>query len=546
MRKYVLLSTLFYAVVVLLISFVFFPNNFLKFSDAAKFADIARNINAGNGFLTNFSFFNNNIFESQTLFNSPFTPPAMPYAISLFFKVFGVSDSSVRLSSTVFFLVTTLVLNLLGTKLFNKTVGFTSSLVLLFSLNFWEYANTGASELLFILEIVLVPYLLLFKNKTLNLFSLLILILMYFTRPQAFIFIVSYLLFFLLINFESKKAFKYFAISLFVGILLDLLILLPLNGKYHLYSIFGRGEHAITQHSQYIAVSDVIRGIEKQPSSVLLTLKKSGTHLFNFYRNLPVILNPYIFLLFALSPLTLLKNKEQKYFVTTVFLAAILSFILPALTIPFYRYIHPVLPLIYLLGVASVYVVFSKLLSQNTYLKKYYFKNFDLASFFTYAFVFLFCVVISIGTLIHDYKYFDVRTNKSKAPVYANLAFILRDNTKPEDIILTNLDTWGSWYGERKTVWYPLEPKQIMNPETGEIPFDSIYLTNYLIDDENYYMGESWRQIFENPELPEMWTCEGCGRIKDEFELKGSFVVPADQTYEKSEASAVLFSKKVQ
>jgi hypothetical protein len=54
------------------------------------------------------------------------------------------------------------------------------------------------------------------------------------------------------------------------------------------------------------------------------------------------------------------------------------------------------------------------------------------------------------------------------------------------------------------------------------------------MDDENYYMGEEWRQIFENPKSP-----------KDEFIAKnykfaGEFKVPAEETYEKQEGRAIL------
>jgi len=155
----------------------------------------------------------------------------------------------------------------------------------------------------------------------------------------------------------------------------------------------------------------------------------------------------------------------------------------------------------------------------------------------------IFSVGQTLGVLVLDSR-FEARThNVGKAPVYVELSKILKENTNPNHVVITNLDTWGSWYGERKTVWFPLEPKQLINPATGEIPFDAIYLTSYLIDDDNYYMGESWRVIFENPEDPKKWTCDGCTEIAKEYTVKGVYEVSSNDNYERQDASAILLVK---
>ena len=141
------------------------------------------------------------------------------------------------------------------------------------------------------------------------------------------------------------------------------------------------------------------------------------------------------------------------------------------------------------------------------------------------------------GIIFLDSRYQAKGINKAKPPVYVSLSRLLRDNTKKDEIIVTNLDTWGSWYGERKTVWFPLAPDELDIKVADKIPYDAIYLVSYKINDENYYMGEEWRQIFENPE-----------DIKNEFiaknfVLKGVFSVSANETFEKENARAVLLTK---
>ena len=82
-------------------------------------------------------------------------------------------------------------------------------------------------------------------------------------------------------------------------------------------------------------------------------------------------------------------------------------------------------------------------------------------------------------------------------------------------------------YGERKTVWFPLEPDQLIPFEGQTNQFDAIYLTSYLLDDENYYMGEEWRQVLYNPENPENEY------IKNNYTIKGVYEISANETYER-------------
>jgi hypothetical protein len=152
--------------------------------------------------------------------------------------------------------------------------------------------------------------------------------------------------------------------------------------------------------------------------------------------------------------------------------------------------------------------------------------------------ILFFVVGQTLGVIFLDSRFKAARTNRGKPPVYVVLSQILKENTTLEDIVVTNLDTWGSWYGERRTVWFPLEPVQLIPPKGQKNPFDAIYLTSYLMDDENYYMGDEWRQVFYNPESPEDRF------IAENFELKGVYQVSAEENYEKQDARAVLLVRK--
>jgi hypothetical protein len=226
----------------------------------------------------------------------------------------------------------------------------------------------------------------------------------------------------------------------------------------------------------------------------------------------------------------------------------VVTFLVTAVSIPFYRYLHPVLPLIYVLAVGTLVQIMAEMnklqetKSQTN--NKLQFSKQALLVLGSCVLVLFFGVGQTLGILLLDSRFERNTHNVGKPPVYVELSKALKENTSPDQVVVTNLDTWGSWYGERKTVWFPMEPKQIIDPATGKIPFDAIYLTSYKMDDANYYMGEGWRSIFENPKDPTKWTCEGCDKIADEFKLKGDYTVGARDDYERASASAILLTKK--
>jgi 4-amino-4-deoxy-L-arabinose transferase-like glycosyltransferase len=208
--------------------------SFLTFSDSAKYADIARNLITGLGYGNSFSFWGKGIFEQmkQIIFPSSFTPPLMPFSIAAFFRIFGISDISVIASSFFYFILTLIFIFLLSRKIFKSNlVGAFSVLAVGFNYDMINYATNGASESPFIFEIVSASYFLTIKKKWANVVTILLLVLMYFTRPQAFIYIAGIILFWLLNNFKIKKAILYFIGILVIGVLVDYLVLMPLTGK---------------------------------------------------------------------------------------------------------------------------------------------------------------------------------------------------------------------------------------------------------------------------------------------------------------------------
>lgn len=508
--------------------------SYLHFSDAAKFADVARNIVEAKGFGSDFAFFGSNIFQKLSLHLFPTSGilPVMPFSISIFFRIFGVSDTSVIYTSIFYFVLSLIFVYLLAKKVFNgRFVGLLSVLAVSFNYNLINYATSGASESPFIFEIVSSFYFLSLKRKWATALGFLLMLVMYFTRTQAFIYIAGLLLFYFLSRFGTKRAIGYFIGTSILAFGVDRFIL-PKLSVYYFYSVTSIGSSVSGQYLPGTAVSNALRGATGY-ASFLDIVKKIFYNLYNFYKLLPEIINPYFFALFVIGLFKLGKNKLGNSFNIAALFVFLVTFIVTAAGIPFFRYLHPVAPLVYIVACGTIFWISGWIFK----VKKYS----VMASLFLIIF---FGMGQTLGVFLLDSRFERKIHNISKPPVYVLLSEKLKTDTNEDHVIVTNLDSWGSWYAERKTVWFPLEPKQLVDPNTGKIPFDAIYLTSYLMNDENYYMGDSWRQIFNNPDKPQKWTCDGCDIISKEFKVKNVYLISSTQDYERQDFSAVLLVKK--
>ncbi len=522
---------------------------YLSFSDAAKNADIARNLYQGKGYGAKFIFFgfsNMNYFKLP-LFPAWWVPPTMPYAILLAFRVLGIFDWAVITISGFFYILLVLMTYLLGKKLYSSQVGYLASAAVASNASLLNYAVSGASEVLFTFESLTAAFLLILRKKWATNLSFLFFVLMYFTRPQAFIFILTYILLWLFLNFKKQKVILYFIAIVFLGFVADLVISKYLAGNFFLYGVTGRAAHAVTEVGLGFSSSDVLRGSHPFSLSLVQLFKKVFYNLYNFYRLLPQIMSPYLWALFVIGLFKWGKDKlENSLKIATIFMV-VLTFLATALTIPLFRYLHPIVPLVYLFAVATlVWIVrqifnFKILNSKQFQIFKFKLTKKLFVTLVSVLLVFFFAVGQTLGVIFLDSRYKAKTVNKGKPPVYVQLSYILKENTEQDDVIVTNLDTWGSWYGERRTVWYPLKPEQL-NLKEDQNPFDAIFLTNYLMDDENYYMGPEWRLIFENPQDPNKWD----RFVAENYEFAGEFRVPPDETYERQEGKAILLVRKTQ
>jgi len=534
-----------------------FLSPFLTFSDAAKFADIARNLITGKVYGVNFAFFGAKPEITNGLFSTVILP-AYPLFLMQSFKFFGISDFTVVLTSGVFYLAGTMTIYFLGKKVFGELVGILASLAFIFDPAMLDYATSGASESLFIFEIILAALFFYRNTKVSQFFGFFILLSMYFTRPSAIIYIAGFVLFFILLRFKKKtQILKVGGIAILVWLLIEV-VLTKFSGKFFLYSSLTRFFGGTAKFAPTTASTAFLRGGGMSLASGLKPfLSKVFYNLYNFYKLLPQILSPYLAAFFFLSLFRWEKEREKRVFRLAVLLMVAATFFVSAAFLPIYRYLHPVIPFIYLLAIEMlVWTVGKVVSSQWSVVRKSRItpglafgspragsyrslitSHRSLVTAISFLLLFVFVVGQTTGKIFLDSRFLQAHTNPDKPPVYVQLSWLLKENTNPDDLIITNLDTWGSWYGERKTIWFPLQPEQLIPKQGRESKIDAIYLTSYKMDDENYFMGEEWQGMFYQPEqLEDPFFAEN-------FELAGKFEIAPEETYEREGATAILLRR---
>lgn len=508
----------------------------LIFSDGAKMADIARNVVEGRGYGGSFSSFGADKKILEHLDRIPFPrydrQPLMPLSIAVFFSIFGVGDVSIIFTSAFFYLLSLVFIFLLGERIFSRWVGFLGAVAFLSFPDFWPYALGGASETVFLLQIVLTFYLFSFGTKKTAVAALFVAALSYFTRPQGFILIAGSVLYYLLTYEKTRKqALLKFLIVAVAAALIDLAILSNITGKTFFYSVLSKGADVSVLYTEKLPGTTGLRTGVDTKSELLKNItgvgKKVFYNLYNLYKLQPGILNPYLWALFVIGIFIKSEKSGVRNFKTATLFMIIVGFVSTSVSIPFFRYIHPFIALIYLIAVDTLLQIEKKLMSGRGYL--------------TGFLILFFAVGIALGNIFLDSRFLSARVNGGKSTIYKQMSEILAAKTEKESLTLTNLDTWGSWYGDRRTVWFTTEPHGVVIGD--DIPFDYIYLTSYLMDDENYYMNSSWRSIFENPTDKSKWDCEGCGVFSEKFELEGVYTFPANGNYERINGNAVLLKK---
>ena len=497
-------------------------NLFLTFSDSAKFAQATFNLLSNRGMNITHSFFNPHLLESfefGSLFPANFLP--LPsWLLSLLFRFFPATDLSVALFGLVFFVLSSLLIFLIGRKLHSTGAGLVAPLFFLTSLFFQEYALNFASEISFVFLILLFIYFLLLPKSWKSL-SVVPLITLFFARQQTPVFFTSFLISVLAAFLFSRasKAKKNLSVLLLGLIFILGIVVSRLNPSSILSPARIMGSFGISAGSTF---GTYIRGGEYQSLSLFELGSKIFYNFYNFIKAPERLAFTPIFFLFIYSLFVKSKKKELKYFkiFTSV---SLISFLLAAsATLPNARYVHPIIPLVMISAAVGLVELVKNIPSKA--------RNIALIV------LSLFIIFPTIGHFTLDARARANQFNVKQPPVYRQISSVMADNIDQGHLIITNLDAWAAWYEGLTTMWFPLEIDMLVGYEDK---VDYIVITNYKENDGDFALGD-WRQVVYSPDsLENEW-------LLDNFDLLETFEITPEQVREnKAYQGTILVNKRL-
>jgi len=491
----------------------------LTFSDSAKFAQAAQSLVQDQGLTVNHSFFSSQQlaqFQPGQSFSAGFLP--LPsWILSLVFRFFPITDQTVIFTSLFFHLLSTLLVFLIAKKLHSIKAGLIATLFFIFNLPLIEYATNFASETTFIFLILLFVYLTLapFKYKPL---ALLPLILIFFTRQQAFVFLASLLpLFFIWLATAKLSWFKKVIPIIFVVICFFALFRFTFKDVSSIFSPAKiSGSLAMAPG---LPAASYLRGQSTNQMSLGNLSIKIFHNFYNFSKSPARLVSPIIILLFVLSLFLKHKNKNLIYFHLLTLFSFIAFMLAASATLPNARYIHPVIPLVIIATSIALVRITNKL-------KIRYSKIFLVV-------VIIFIILPAIGHFTLDARFRKQQFNLDKPPAYKAISQTMAQHIPQDKLIITNLDAWAAWYQGLTTMWFPVSPDLL---DGFQDKIDYIVITNYKEHDADFALND-WAEVVYQPESIQD------GFLRGNYNLLTTFTIPSGQVYENQPYQGTILIK---
>lgn len=484
----------------------------ITFSDTAKYADAARSLAEGAGYVVHHSFYDVTLLKpGVTSFVANF-PPLPSWIMAFLFSIFGSNDRIIVGVGIFTYLVLALCIFGLTKKFFSSSAGLFATLLFFTDPYFYFYARNFTPELLISLWILLAVYILTLpgKNKMLVLVPI---FLSYLTKQQYSVIFVAIILtayIWITRGYSLTKKVK-FALVAMLGLLFLTMIgnlnvasnLSPIKAMYSANMLPG------------VIPGDYLRGEITAPIGIKAIVSKLFYNVYNFGKE-PTRLTSQLILFLALlalgvktkidSPINIVRNFAYLLLVLLIFACSI--------SLPNARYVHPVTPLLCVLGGAVFWELSKKSREFRTPI--------------------ILLVVLSlipvIGSITIDYRYLSKINNFDKPTSVKVISQAIDDHTD-KGLIITNLDAWGAWYNRLNTMWFPLSIKQIA--DKNDVSY--IAITDYNASDADFRLND-WGILFENNGFEK-------SILSGKYVMIYKDVIKADQVRENKDIKIVILKK---
>jgi len=368
----------------------------------------------------------------------------LPLFLVPFFILFGTNNFAIMMSSLALYIANAFFTFIISYKLFNRKVAITATYLFIFSSSYYNYISSGLTEPLLILLLMMVSYVQFFiRSEYKGVLVGLLIYALYLTKSGLAIFILPY--FFVHWLLYEDRSSKYI-----LGIIFTLAIIsVPLILRTALLDL--------STYSKKSGLLDLVFNISKDkeiwysglrsldfptdwldPDRYLVEnyqiyVKKYFMTFYTLY--LKTYGANYLFsgsVIFCAYVLTQTKNKSEnvfKFFTLGLFGLLFFGF---SIGWPIERYLLPVAPFI-LIAIAS-YAVPVITGANKSYV----------------AIILLIGMQAPwVGFLVKDIYLSGSRVN------YDQLGEYIKNNTKDDDIIISNAPGLVGWYSNRKSILYP-------------------------------------------------------------------------------------------
>lgn len=456
----------------------------LTFSDSAKYAEAAKNLLTGNGFKVGHSFFNQDIMTNY-FFGQQFTADFLPGTSTILlviFKFFGVSDDSILLAGVLFYILCCLLVFLIAKTINNKKSGLLALVLFTSSLFFHDYLFNFSSEIPLTLEILLITYVYIKVKRPIIKWTLVALIFSVtcITRQQVSLVYLAFSLAVAASHYITPFANRKKIILVTITLLsLGILGLTMSRDSSISPTQLIRSTNISSQSSPGV----VLRGGSTTLNKKETIISKTFYNVYNFAKATERLAVNSVFLLFIVFIFVKTKSRITsffKFFSGTIFVLFVFA---ASATLPNARYVHPVMPLVYI-GAGIALCELSNFISQKKILST--------------AFIAVSILLITLPTIGHytlDARSTSRIINLDKPAVYRQISKVMAENIPRGHLIITNLDAWAAWYDGLTTMWFPLKPEMLNVQKKPEY----IVITNYLEGDRDFSLGD-WKEVVYSPE----------------------------------------------
>lgn len=414
----------------------------------------------------------------------------VPYLLSGFFYLFGTSDFAAKSFSGLFFILSVIVLFLLGREKFDEKTAFMACLFYIFSGAMFPYIDIPLTEMFYVF-LFLLSVTCLFGELTfirILVFSILFFYL-HLTRSST----LFYLPVFLCIIYVQSNKNKIFNVIFF---LVAFALLLKSYGYFMLKYDPERDLNSATlnllffhDRNYFYEGFRALQFPDLWNQNPFLIIKSNlsfyiSNYLKNIFEYVTLLARPdYLFAsVFFLGPMIVF-NKNNKNLI--IFKLAIIAFLLCSIAgfsigWPVVRYLIPVFPLITL--IMSHYYLNELNNSENSNFKKMLVKALIGLQFGTF--------LVGMGSFYLSTKKLD---NYSEFKNYSQKLFL------KNEVLISNLPDVISWYADRKTIFFPnsFNDVRVLAGKFQEIK--GIVITSDVFgSSENLSLNNDWKDLIKN------------------------------------------------